>query len=346
MRKLVTVQKIDSIVPIPKADRIEAARILGWNIVVGKDEFKVGDKVAYFEVDSFLRGDNPIYKDFLPRGSKIFYIDEEPIEGHVLKTMKLRGCISQGLAMKLTTLGFTEEEISNFQLGDEITDKVQVVKYEDEVHLDKNIIGSFDTRFVPKTDAERIQNLSEYWEEIKSLEWEASVKVDGTSQTLLNDDGIIRLFGRDHELKTSTSIGFEVAEKVGIVEELLKNPKMAIQFELVGPGINKNRLKFEEKAPIIFSVWVNNVKIPRNDWPQVFKDNATPILGDEYKLTGNLDEMIQKVSNISNYVTKNVRNEGVVYSLKDVETNNIPLWLDRNLNIKIISNGYLLKHNL
>lgn len=53
MRKLATIREIAEIKPIPDADRIEVARIDGWEVVVSKkDNFHVGDRVVYVEIDS------------------------------------------------------------------------------------------------------------------------------------------------------------------------------------------------------------------------------------------------------------------------------------------------------
>lgn len=60
MRKLASVQKIIDITPIPNADSIELAKVLGWQCVVKKGEYKVNDLIIYFEVDSFL----PIRPEF------------------------------------------------------------------------------------------------------------------------------------------------------------------------------------------------------------------------------------------------------------------------------------------
>ena len=54
MRKLVTVQKVENLYPIQNADYIEACQILGWICIVKKGEVQKGDKVLYFEIDSFL----------------------------------------------------------------------------------------------------------------------------------------------------------------------------------------------------------------------------------------------------------------------------------------------------
>ena len=54
MRNLASIQVIKSLSPIPGADKIEKAEVLGWELVVKKDEFKVDDKVIYVEIDSIL----------------------------------------------------------------------------------------------------------------------------------------------------------------------------------------------------------------------------------------------------------------------------------------------------
>jgi len=98
-RKLATIQVIKELSPIKGADRIEVARIKGWKVVVKKDEFKVGDKVVYFEIDSLL----PIKEDFeFLRGSS--YIKNDEQEGFRLRTVRLRKQISCGLIMPLSII--------------------------------------------------------------------------------------------------------------------------------------------------------------------------------------------------------------------------------------------------
>lgn len=91
MRKLVTIQKIMSLDPIPGADNIQVASVLGWKCVVRRDEFKVGDICAYFEIDSLLPVET--WTDFLRKG------DPRPFR---LRTIKLRGVQSQGLALPMS----------------------------------------------------------------------------------------------------------------------------------------------------------------------------------------------------------------------------------------------------
>jgi RNA ligase (TIGR02306 family) len=99
-RKLATVRKITDIRPIEGADMIELATVGGWNVVVGKDVgHKIGDKVIYCEIDSFL----PIREEFeFLRKSSYKKMDDQ--EGFRLRTMKLRGQVSQGLILPLSIL--------------------------------------------------------------------------------------------------------------------------------------------------------------------------------------------------------------------------------------------------
>ena len=91
-RKLASVVKIVDILPIVGADAIVVAKVKGWNVVVKKGEFNVGDLAVYYEIDSFL----PVRPqfEFLRKSS---FKRMNSIEGFRLKTIKLRGQLSQGL---------------------------------------------------------------------------------------------------------------------------------------------------------------------------------------------------------------------------------------------------------
>ena len=87
MRKLASIQKIKEIVPIKDADKIEIAKVLGWQVVVRKGQFKPGDLAVYFEIDSFL----PVRPEFEFLRDRSYRKNELLGEGFLLKTMKMRG---------------------------------------------------------------------------------------------------------------------------------------------------------------------------------------------------------------------------------------------------------------
>lgn len=99
-RKLVTVERITAIDPIPDADAIEVATVRGWQVVVKRGDFYVGDLAVYFEIDSFIPTE---IAPFLTKPGH-FPKTYEGVEGERLRTVRLRGTISQGLLIKLEDL--------------------------------------------------------------------------------------------------------------------------------------------------------------------------------------------------------------------------------------------------
>lgn len=116
MRKLAHIEKIEWLRPIEGADKIELAGILGWQCIVKKGEFKVGDLAIYVEIDSIMPSDNP---DFAFLESKHYKI----------KTMKMRGVISQGIIFPLSIL----RNSKTYALGDDVTDVLKIKQIEDDV---------------------------------------------------------------------------------------------------------------------------------------------------------------------------------------------------------------------
>lgn len=344
MRKLVTVQTIKEVLPIENADLIERVRVLGWNVVTGKGEFKAGDKVAYFEIDTLLPETDSRYEKLQKRGQKTITVNGREVRGHVLSSIKLRGIVSQGLVMDLAELGFSDAQIEALSDGEDVSHMAGIFKYEEPVPMNAGIVGPFDKNFAPKSDAMRAQSLSDYWDEIIRLKWVPSVKVDGSSHTIINDNGNIRIFGRNWELDIDSSGGYVIAKNAGIVDVVQESPGMAVQFEYVGPGVQRNRLKLDKNQAIVFAVWLNGEKVPSEDWDERLVKVATPVLDESWKPQGTLDEMIEKVSTLRGSVTKDVLDEGIVYHLASGQET--PHWMDRNANFKIINNKYLLKHGI
>jgi len=94
MRKLATVETIKQIKEHTNADALEIAVVRGWNVIVQKGEFAVGDVCVYFEVDSVLPKE---YRyAFLHK-----YAYNKSLDKYRIKTAKLRGQFSQGLVMPI-----------------------------------------------------------------------------------------------------------------------------------------------------------------------------------------------------------------------------------------------------
>lgn len=113
-RALAYVAHIDNIYPIENADRIELARVGGWNVVVKKEEFRIGDLVVYIEIDSKVPSDNPNFDFLKDRKYKV-------------KSIKLRGQVSQGLIMPLSIL-----PKGKYKEYDDVTKILKIEKIEEE----------------------------------------------------------------------------------------------------------------------------------------------------------------------------------------------------------------------
>ena len=184
MRHLATVSKVEEIQPIEGADRIVRARVKGWWVVTQKENFKEGDKCVYYEVDSFLPI-TPEY-DFLLKGSspKKMIVEGKEVEGIRLKTIKLKGVISQGLILPVPDYLKDKEE------GTDVSEELGIIKYEPPIpaNMEGIIKGSFPS-FIPKTDEERIQNCLDILDIYKGYDFYITSKLDGTSSTFYKKDG-------------------------------------------------------------------------------------------------------------------------------------------------------------
>jgi RNA ligase (TIGR02306 family) len=233
MRKLASVRTVHDLTPIDGADNIEIARIDGWNVIVQKGLYNVGDSVVYFEIDSVL----PIkdeYEFLRPR----CYV-ASPTEGFRIKTMKMRGVVSQGLVMPYD---------GHEPIGTDLTESLGVVKYDPPIPVGTNIVGHWPS-FISKTDQERVQNLK--W--IPRETYEVTIKLDGTSVTIFYNDGRVGICSRNYEIAQE---GVYWNAAIEIVEALkISGRNIAVQGELMGPGIQGNPLGLAYHTIFVFDVW-------------------------------------------------------------------------------------------
>lgn len=257
MRKLATIRKIEAISPIPNADAIEVAHVGGWCVVVKKDEFKVNDLAVYLEIDSWVPHD---LAPFLSKG--VEPREFNGVKGERLRTVKLRGQISQGLLLSLSVLphalGF--DYATDKTVGEDVSHWLGIQKYEAPVpaQLAGEVRGMFPTK-IPKTDQERIQNLTVELEEWRAagLSWEVTEKLDGTSMTVYTDGDDEGVCSRNLNLKeTQSNSLWRAANRAQLVEKLRSTGRnLALQGELVGEGVQGNRYKIRGQEFYLYDIY-------------------------------------------------------------------------------------------
>lgn len=300
-RKLASIVRIKSCDPIPDTERLSVATMegKGWRVVTGRDEFKPGELAVYLEIDSFVDPTDERYAFLRDRCLKKFVSKSGAVlrEGIRIKSIKLRGVVSQGLLMPLAKFPeITERMPNDYQiclaeednciapellpvLDADVTALLKVEHY-DEVKeqlqpsmgnaLNADAMGNFPSKYIPKTDEERIQNLGDWFTTMKGRVWQISCKHDGTSCTIaysptIDSENPEIVCSRNLRLKPQTASGqvpiyWQMADKYKILEALKEHydttgEEIALQGEIVGPGINGDRNKETEYKFLVFRAW-------------------------------------------------------------------------------------------
>ncbi len=271
-RKLATIQRVESLTPIPDADKIELLQMegLGWQCVVQKGIHTVGDLVVYHEIDSFLDIKRPQYA----------WLGKQAIkwnghEGARIKTIRLRGQLSQGVIIPLRE--FYEDEGAPFILihslvppnklqriemisaneaalnpeqipvepGTDLTEWLGVLKWERPQPGEGSASRGTFPYHTPKTDEERFQNLIGVLARRESnfpLEYfEETEKLEGSSMTVyLDKDGNFGVCSRNQDY---ASVFWRVAKKLNLEEQMRSISARVTAGELPYPP-----------APVAFSL--------------------------------------------------------------------------------------------
>lgn len=286
-RKLASIQIIKEINPIPGADNIVVATVLGWECVVKKGEFKVGDFVIYVEIDSILP-DRPEFEFMRPRKFRV-------------KTIKLRSQISQGIVFPIDIIHLANPSIDILPLvveDQDVTDILGIKKWDPEQESliiekepefnDKNKIVRFykkykylttkrikkllgiSTRtikddfpsYVPKTDETRVQTMHRGLDMHQGKVAYITEKLEGSSTTYVvirSKSGFIKsLFvkqpmkflvcSRNKIVNNQSDDRWQIAKKYNLEKKLSSyGINMAIQGELIGPRVQGNLYELEER---------------------------------------------------------------------------------------------------
>ena len=350
-RKLASIQKIWKIEPIDGADRLELAHVLGWQVVIKKDQFKEGNDAVYFEIDSFL----PVRPEFEFLRATSYKKTDLMGEGFKLRTLKLRGQISQGLLMPISEFPELTEAI--YHVGDDVTDILGVRKWEIEerVTTGGTIMGELPYD-VPHTDETRVQENPELIQSFAGLEYYISTKMDGSSHSVSVDENGFHVTGHNFEYKDDdTSSFYRLVKERGYKEkmELLMDrceyqseaiKTLTIQGELCAPGIQKNRLKLAKPEWYVFNVRVNGKRVGLTELQNVcgVLDMLTvPIEEVGYDLPSRYPTVEALLERADGEYPNGGKKEGIV--IRPTEPVFSPL-ISASLSMKVLNNKYLLKN--
>lgn len=341
-RKLASVRRISAVTPIEDADLIELVRIDGWQCVAKKGEFAAGDLCVYFEIDSFL----PVRPEFeFLRKTSFQKMGDK--EGFRIKTVKIRNQLSQGLALPVSILG------KNVPVqGADVTEMLGVLKWDPPVPAQlAGTAKGFFPGFIPRTDQERCQNLEQeiFVDNINSF-YEVTIKLDGSSATFYHRDGDIGVCSRNLELKINDENANNSLVRMlldsGLATVLPRFGNIAVQGELMGPGIQKNREGLSATHFYIFDIFM--IDEQRYATPDERRELVDRIL-DQGVLNVNHVPIVESQANLLE--TFGIDNIGALLKFAEGKSINHPVReglvfkrMDGKFSFKAISNDYLLKN--
>lgn len=375
MRKLAHIEKILNLEPIDGKDRILKAKVLGFDLLVGKDDFKLGDLVLYVECDSILPP-KPEFEFLRQRCWSELY------QGFRIKTLKFnKTLISTGIAFPVSIL-----PEGKYKEGQDLTEQLSIRHYDPESPLNsidtelskksfKNKVFKILFRFaifrkillpfirnekgnwpefLSKTDEYNIKSEPYVLEKFKDKICYVGEKLEGQSGSVffkktkvnLLKNSLFGVCSRNIWLKTEdNSNHWKLVRKYNLKEVLANYYKktgkeICLQFECLGGNIQGNIYKLTDLELRVFNVIdiTNNYYFDVHEMISFCKENGletVPILDANFKLPATVDELVKYASGFSALKADELR-EGIV--LRCIENG------QKLLSCKAFNNEYLLKH--
>ena len=326
---LASIQKIISISPIEGADKIEKAKVLGWECVVKKGIYHEGDLVVFVETDTKV-----------PKK----YLSDNPEDTELVRltVVKMKGQISQGLVLPLSILpeGITPEE------GLDVMELIGVEKYEKKIP--QNMMGLLKggfPNFIAKTDEVRIQSEPELIQKLWGLPFYITQKMDGTSCTIYNN-GEVHVCSRNYEVgrsqqtyheknsNASENVYWRIVDKYNL--ENIIPEGYYIQGEIFGSGINGNNMGLDGIEFNVFNVGkIGEGRLPYPEIMMFCNDyglKLVPVLLEHSNFQISIPEL-ELLSNGFHYITNDSLQEGIVVRS-----------FDQRISFKVINPFYALKY--
>ncbi len=359
MRKLASIQRVWDIQPIEGADRIELAKVLGWQCVVNKGQFKPMDLAVYFEIDSFL----PIQEEFEFLRASSYRKTDIMGEGFRLRTMKFRGQVSQGLLLPVTAFpevvdflnrgvkGWPDENWGHM-IGEDVSNILHVKKWEieEKATTGGTVTGTLPMD-VPHTDETRVQAEPDLIKDFAGLEYYITTKMDGSSHSVSLDGEGFHVTGHNYEYKDDGKSAFyELVKREGIENRMRKYHKenglrlLTIQGELCAPGIQQNRLKLTRPEWYVFTVRIDGMRAGLRKMQEVCEAlglKTVPVEEVGTDLPSKYPTVEALLKRADGEYPKGGKKEGIV--IRPTE----PIFNERisaALSMKVVSNKYLLKN--
>ncbi len=246
--KLATLEKLHSVRPHTNADTLMCGKILGWPVVFRKDDFKEGDLGVFIFPDVLVDANNPAFAFLAKNHFKVWMA-------------KFRGEPSAGLLMPLSLLADYVDADNHWvwnslnEEGKDVGDLIKCVKFEKPLPKNLDARGQFPTHLVSITDEDNLLSNPAVFEELRAAgPLYVTLKCDGSSGTFISHEDEIHVCSRRMDLKLDGHNEWTAVVKKYNMADNAPRDHIAVQFEVVGPGLNGNKMGLKEPSLRVFNV--------------------------------------------------------------------------------------------
>lgn len=247
-----SIEIISSVIPHPNADRLDIAKILGFQCVTLRGLYVGGEKIVYVRPDSVLPLEEWAegYRKYAPKR---------------VRPVDLRGEWSKGMIVPFTLFPEDKQaELEKLNVGDDVGDLLNIIHYEAEQPEDKDAIGE-RPYFIGETDEVLYENI---FEKLPFGELcDVTLKVDGASNSFFYkiEDDRFGILGRRLEYAADAQNNYVAnVERYDIKNKLIAfckqhNTSLCIRGESYGKLIQSNAhnpFAFMPNGWAMFSVYM------------------------------------------------------------------------------------------
>ncbi len=323
----VSIERIANVWNHTNADRLEMAKLvsMSYQFVIAKGSYKAGDLVVYFPIDSLLP--DSVIETIGLKGKLA------GPEGNRIKTVRLRGEISQGVVASPERLIPDWNGGNGFREGQDVTELLGVTKYEPPIIPSQagnlrplpNMVSVYDIE-----GAERFSDVIEKYlldttvlitEKLEGSHFAASIYSSGeivVSQRRYRIEPVEDAEHDWHKAARVSGLRDKLPALKAAVEELLGKlvEVVTVRGEMIGAGIQGNYYKLPDQQLKVFEIEADGIPLgvaPYLELVKRFQLATVPLLAQNVVLRDWLaGQPIAKVSNGKSLINPAVIREGIV----------------------------------
>ena len=241
--KLASIERLHSVRSHTNADTLACGKILEWPVVFRKGDFTEGSLGVFIFPDVLVDETNPAFAFMERNDFKVWMarFRDEPSAGLLMPLGLLNDYLPKD--QPLSPL----EGAKYLNEGTDVGELIKCVKYEKPIPKNLDARGAFPTQFVSMTDEDNLLSNPRAFDELLAAgPLYITLKCDGSSCTFIANSNDFHVCSRKWDLKLEGHNEYLTVTRKYNLFALTEDAKLTLQYEVVGPGMNDNRMLLKE----------------------------------------------------------------------------------------------------